>query len=80
MSSSATMSSVSPGTIISVLAMFLYCVGFVRIEWKLHQQNSRIEVLETKRTSESHILRTQGKALQYDFYVRNQACQPQKKY
>ena len=64
MSSSTTMSSVSPGPIISILAVFLYCVGFVRIEWKLHQQNSRIEEFEMKQTSEDHLLHKQAKAFE----------------
>ena len=38
----------SPGTAISVLALFLYCAGFIRTEFKLQEQNQRIEKLETK--------------------------------
>ena len=37
---------VSPGTVISVLAVFLYCAGFIRTELKLEKQNKRIETLE----------------------------------
>ena len=61
MTSATGTSCVSPGTIISVLSVFLYCAGFVRVEWKLYEQNSRITVLERKPASEDHLVHEDGK-------------------
>ena len=46
MSSSTRQTSVSPVAIISLVAVALYCAGFLRVELKFHNQDKRIQVLE----------------------------------
>ena len=46
MSSSTRPTSVSPVAIFSLVAVALYCAGFVRVELKFHDQDKRIEALE----------------------------------
>ena len=38
----------SPGTVLSVIAMVLYCSGFIRTERKLHEQSSKMEAIEKR--------------------------------
>ena len=48
MSKLERLSKVSPGTVLSVIAMVLYCSGFIRVELKIHEQSSRMEAIEKR--------------------------------
>ena len=46
MSSKSTCLSVSPGTVLSVVCLFLYSAGFIRIELKFNDHDQRLTAVE----------------------------------
>ena len=64
--------SVCPGTILSVLSIFLYCGGFIRVEVQLSDVKQRLKSVEDK-LAEAHKQPTAaaGKSYKIDRHMQS---------
>ena len=63
--------SVCPGTILSVLSIFLYCGGFIRVEVQLSGVEQRLKSVEEKLAEAYKQPTSPGKSYKTDWHIQS---------